>query len=180
MGKVIITGTPGSGKTSLLSMLSNIKVVSLGTEMLESTIGKMDRDRLRSELTNVQIKEIRRKALLEIDKIPGDIIIDTHTSIKSGNKYIAGFSEEDMPLLHDVMAIIYIDALASDILLRRAQDKTRKREVEAAEEIDEQKSVNISLATTFAQQLGVPLYIIINRQNRLEDASIKVEAAMKE
>lgn len=174
--KIIVTGTPGSGKTTILSMMHGIRVVSLGTELQKSI--NVERDMMRSVMPNTKIKELREKVLREIDAIKDDIIIDTHTSIKSGSRYIAGFTKQDTAHLHNVSGIIYIDADADDILMRRATDKTRTRDKETKQEIKEQRGVNISLATFYMQELGVPLYIIKNKQSAVETAKREVESAV--
>ena len=175
--KIIMTGTPGSGKSTILSLLNGIRVVSLGTELQKRF--DVDRDKIRSTMPNTKVKELRESALKEIDSIKEDIIIDTHTSIKSGNRYIAGFTKEDTAALHDVKAIIYIDANADDIIVRRDVDKSRVLDHETKQEIKEQRGVNISLATFYMQELGVPLYIIKNKQDNIQGAKAEVEEALK-
>jgi adenylate kinase len=182
MSKVIITGTPGSGKTTILSKLSKeFRIVSIGTEMMKRLSKRLEsRDDIRRNLSHTEIKAMRKIVLEDISKINENIIIESHTSIKNGKKYELGFFPEDFPMLMDVTAIIYIDASPNDILLRRINDKTRSREAESADEITEQRSVNLSLAAFYAQALGTPLYIIINRQDMVDTARKEVEQAIKE
>ncbi|MCL5427952.1 MAG: AAA family ATPase [Candidatus Marsarchaeota archaeon] len=175
--KIIVTGTPGSGKTAILSLLKGINIISLGTELQRKS--GVERDKIRSTMSYKDAKAFRKNVLREIDSIKEDIIIDTHTSIKSGDRYIAGFTKEDTASLHDVKGIVYIDATADDILARRAADKSRRRNNETKQEIKEQRGVNISLATFYMQELGVPLYIIKNKQGKIEDAKEDVEKAIK-
>ncbi len=178
--KIIVTGTPGSGKTTILSKLSRFTVVSLGTEIQNLTKQQVERDRIRSSLSNVNIKSLRAMALREIDARKEDLIIDTHTAIKAGNRYIAGLTAKDMKELHDVKAIIYVDATADDILLRRSMDKSRSRDLDTKQEIKEQRSINMSLATFYMQELEVPLYIIKNKQGKVESAAKEVQAAISD
>lgn len=179
MGKIIITGTPGCGKTTIISKLKNIRVFNMGTEMLKHTNKKIGRDNIRA-LKKDEIVEMRKTVFDDINDIKGHVIIDTHTSVRRGNRYIAGLSKEDLAMLKDVRAIIYLDASAVEILLRRIRDTTRKREDETADEIDEQRDVNISLATYYAQELGAALYIIQNKRNMVEEATKEVQQAIRE
>ena len=179
MGKIIITGTPGCGKTTIISNLKNIRVFNMGTEMMKHTDKKIGRDNIRA-LSKDDIAELRATVFDDINNIKENMIIDTHTSVKRGNRYIAGFSKGDLSMLKDVKAIIYLDASAVEILLRRIHDTTRKREDETADEIDEQRDVNISLATYYAQELGAALYIIQNKRNMIGEATKEVEQAIEE
>ncbi len=182
MPKLIITGTPGSGKSTIISKLSgNFKIINIGTEMMKYITNKsILRDEIRSKLEYNEIALAREKVFDEINKTKGPVIIDTHTSIKSGKKFIPGFSSTDLLSLKNTKAIIYIDAFAVDILLRRIGDRTRSREDETAEEIEEHRTVNISLATYYSVQLGVPLYIIKNKQDRLDECRRDVEKAISD
>ncbi|MGC8479683.1 MAG: AAA family ATPase [Candidatus Micrarchaeia archaeon] len=182
MAKVIITGTPGCGKSTIISKLQNeYKIFNIGTEMMKYIKDKsINRDELRSKLEYSEVLKSREKVFNELASIKTNTIIDTHTSVKVGKRYIPGFSKVDLSMLKDVRSIIYLDALAVDILLRRVGDKTRKREDETAEEIEEHRTVNLGLASYYAVNLGVPLYIIRNRQDRLEEARTDVKNALEE
>ncbi|MEM0200999.1 MAG: AAA family ATPase [Candidatus Micrarchaeaceae archaeon] len=181
MAKVIITGTPGSGKSTIISKIKKYKIFNIGTEILKRVPDKsISRDELRNKLKYHEVLKIRKTVFDELEKVKGNAIIDTHTSVKSGNKYIPGFSKSDLSVMKDVKAIIYIDALAVDILLRRIGDKTRNREDETAEEIEEHRSVNLGLASYYAVYLGVPLYIIKNKQDRLDEIRKEIEKVLKD
>jgi adenylate kinase len=181
MAKVIITGTPGSGKSTITSKLKEYKIYNIGTEMLKHISDKsISRDELRSKVKYHEILKVRKAVFDDLEKLKGNIIIDTHTSVKTGKRYIPGFSKADLSVLKDVKAIIYIDALAVDILLRRIGDRTRQREDETAEEIEEHRSVNMGLASYYAVYLGVPLYIIKNKQDRLDEIKKEIENVLSE
>src|SRR5579863_7388916 len=127
MGKIIVTGTPGSGKSTILSKIKvKAKLILLSDEFLKYTTEKGigDRDKIRY-MSYSDISSIRREIIKRFNTMPGDILIDTHATVKRGTKYIPGFSTDDLGAFKDVKALIYIDAHASDIMLRRAMDKTR-------------------------------------------------------
>jgi adenylate kinase len=171
MAKIIVTGTPGSGKSTVLAKLSGIEIVTFSSELLKllAERGITDRDQVRRVPYPVTV-EIRRKAIEKLNSMNGDMLIDTHASVKKGIRYIPGFSTADLGVMEDVKGIIYIDAHANDILLRRILDKTRKRDADSEEEIKEQRRINAALVASYALYLDVPMYIIMNRQDMIEKA----------
>ncbi|HUB92775.1 MAG TPA: AAA family ATPase [Candidatus Saccharimonadales bacterium] len=182
MAKLIVTGTPGSGKTTVLSKIKNVRIISLSEEMLKlsSQKGVNDRDKLRYMSYSDTAK--MRKEVIEnvINKIDEDALIDTHLTVKKKARYMPGFSQSDLDSFKGLCGIIYIDAHANDILFRRLADKTRTREDEPEEEIHEQRRLNTAIAAYYSAYLNVPLYIIKNRQNQPDLAAKEAEEAIKE
>ncbi len=172
MNKIIIVmGTPGAGKTSILNTLTDTyKVISMGTEVLKlaSKMGITDRDDLTERLDPNALKKIRESVLRHINKEPGSIIIDTHATLKKGTMYLPGFSVTELKALRGLKALVYIDAAADEILIRRLKDKTRDRDVESMEEINQHRDFNISLIAGLIATLNIPFYIIENHQATLD------------
>lgn len=182
MTKIVVTGTPGSGKSTILSKVTSIKIVSLADEMLKlaGEKGVTHRDKLRY-MSYTDIADERKKVIEQVfNKMKEDAIIDTHITVKKGTRYVPGFTTADLNIFKGVGAFIYIDAHANDIMFRRLTDKTRRREDEPEEEIHEQRRLNMSLAAYYSAHLNVPLYIIKNRQNQIDNAVKDLEAAIKE
>ncbi|MDE1824725.1 MAG: AAA family ATPase, partial [Candidatus Micrarchaeota archaeon] len=143
---IIFTGTPGSGKSTVLSHLQakGVKVVNMGTEMQAVLAEKgqtLDRDKLRL-LSNEDTLKARMKVIKRIIDSKTDSIIETHASIKQGSRYIPGFSMDELKSIR-VTGIIYIDAKSEDILKRRTGDTSRYRaDLGVTEaEIDEHRTV---------------------------------------
>lgn len=182
MGKIVITGTPGSGKTTIISLLKGIKIVNLADEMLKlMSAQNLNHDKIRYVSDYNQIAALRGQILKDLSSATENMMIDTHTSVKRGTKYIPGFSTTDLDILKkDIKAILYLDAEAGDIMLRRIKDKTRDRESETVADIKEQRSVNISLASFYSSYLNTPLFIIKNKQNEVNSAKDEVERAINE
>ncbi len=174
MNKIaIVTGTPGAGKSTIVEKIAkegNYNVVSIGTEMLKIAENRgltNDRDNIR-KLKSSDINEMRLKVFDTINRMEGNIIIDSHASVKNGNRYIPGFSFQELDALESLTAFVYIDSTAHEILLRRAIDNSRNRDIETMDEIDQQREINLGLISSYASHKNVPIYIIRNEQNKLE------------
>lgn len=175
MARVIIcVGISGVGKTSILTPLAaDYKVVNMGSEMLEvakEEYGLTNRDEIREYHRKNLDKEIklRGKILRRISAMGEDIILDTHVSVKVGNRFTPGFNMDDIKTLEGLKAIIYIDASTKEILARRRQDLSRARTMEEDEDISNHREINLSLVSTYAAILGIPIYIIENNNGKLE------------
>ncbi len=174
---VILTGTPGAGKTSILKIVKarskGYKVVGVGVEMLkianERSNKLADRDAIRN-LSSEEIAKLRAKACERINKMTGNIVLDTHASVKKGDRYVMGFFVDELLRFKNLKALIYIDSKSHDIVLRRARDHSREREIESVEELEQQKEINLGLLATYAAHKHCPIYIVRNEQDNLEKA----------
>ena len=171
---VLVAGSPGAGKTSVLAGVTSdkYKKVGMGTLMLEEAarLGyAKDRDYLRFMDVD-KLHELKLAALKRIAKMEGNIIIDTHASVEHNARYVPGITFKDIENLKDLSAIIYIDSFTEDIVARRSGDSTRKREDERLELIDIQRLINVSVLSTCASCLGIPIYVVLNMQDKLNDS----------
>lgn len=183
---ILVTGTAGAGKSTILSKLSEknnnrLKVLNLGTEMLDIAKDKFsitDRDQIRT-LNDKTTIEIRNAIMQKVIDSKEDAIIDTHASVKQGRRYRPGFSIDELQKIR-ISAIIYIDATSEEVLERSLGDHTRKRAYDTIAEIDEWRSVNISIISTFAVYLNIPIYIIYNQEGKQDEAAEEVDRITKE
>jgi adenylate kinase len=179
---ILVTGTAGAGKSTILSKLGeNIKVINLGTEMMDIAKDKFnitDRDKIRT-LSDKTTIEIRNAIMQKIIDSKEDAIIDTHASVKQGRRYRPGFSIDELQKIR-ISAIIYIDATSEEVLERSLNDHSRKRAYDTLAEIDEWRSVNISIISTFAVYLNIPIYIIYNQEGKQDEAAAEVGRITKE
>ena len=183
---ILVTGTAGAGKSTILAELpklggDKLKVINLGTEMLEIAREKFnmtDRDQLRviDDRTTIAIRNGIMQKIIDSKE---DAIIDTHASVKQGRRYRPGFSIDELQKIR-ISAIIYIDATSEEILQRSLSDHSRKRAYDTITEIDEWRSVNISIISTFAVYLNIPIYIIYNQDGGLDTAVQEVNKIIKE
>lgn len=187
-GIVIVTGTPGAGKTTILEGVAKDKsyrIVSVGTLMFdlaskENFVG--ERDKLRLKSNEKRHSELRDKAFSKIASTKGNVIVDTHVSIEAEGtgRYVPGLPLEALKRIKNLKGFIYVDAHTDRILERRRADKTRKRKEEDSALIDTQRLINISALSYYSSYLNIPLYVIFNRQNMLDWSIEKLKTCLKE
>ncbi len=167
-----VAGSPGAGKTSVLRGIGNYngaKVLNMGSMILELAVKKRlvkNRDEIRY-MKSGNITGLRREVLEKIAKMDGNIIIDTHASVEEGGRYVPGLSMSDLKIIKGLRGFVYIDAFTEDIVRRRKMDRKRKRENERLELIDMQRLMNVSILSSCASYLNVPLYVVLNKQGEL-------------
>ncbi len=169
--KVIITGVPGVGKTTVINeALKKLKEqgieyqsLNFGTFMFEvaqkENIVK-DRDQMRS-LDRATQKKLQQLAGQAIGKFSGNVLIDTHASVKTPKGYLAGLPEW---VLREIMpdVIVLVETDDDQILMRRLTDETRSRDKEGSRSIAEHQQFNRSIAAAYAMLTGCTIKIITN------------------
>jgi adenylate kinase len=187
MKVVVITGTPGVGKsTVLLRALEEIEeeysIINFGDMMLEVALERgvvKDRDEMRRLEPGVQ-KDIQRMAGRKIAESAKkkNIIVDTHCSIKTSKGFLPGLPvwvlEELMP-----SQIIIVEADPSEISGRRTSDATRSRDKEAISEIDEHQLLNKAEAVSCSVFSGATVAIIENHDDGLDEAAKKLAEVLR-
>lgn len=187
-GTVIVTGTPGAGKTTILESIADDKkymLVSVGTLMLALASKEgfaNERDDMRHKSSEKRTVDLRNMVFSKIAEMQGNVIVDTHASVESEGtgRYVPGLPLESLRLIKNLKGLIYIDAHTDRIMERRRADTTRKRREEDPALIDTQRLVNISALSYYSSYLNIPLYVIFNRQNMLEDSVERLKFCLKE
>jgi adenylate kinase len=169
--KVIITGVPGVGKTTVvneaLKKLSlegvEYKSINFGTFMFEVAINEkivQDRDQMRTLDRAVQ-KRLQQRAAQAIAQIQGNVLIDTHASVKTPKGFLPGLPEW---VLREIMpdSIVLVETDDDQILMRRLTDETRSRDKEGSRSIAEHQQFNRSFAAAYAMLTGCTIKIVIN------------------
>jgi adenylate kinase len=178
--KVIITGVPGVGKTTVvneaLKKLSlegvDYKSINFGTFMFEVAMNEkivQDRDQMRTLDRAVQ-KRLQQHAAQAIAQIQGNVLIDTHTSVKTPKGYLSGLPEW---VLREIMpdSIVLVETDDDQILMRRLTDETRSRDKEGSRSIAEHQQFNRSFAAAYAMLTGCTVRIVINADFLLDRAA---------
>ncbi len=178
--KVIITGVPGVGKTTVINeALKKLKEqgieyqsLNFGTFMFEvaqkENIVK-DRDQMRS-LDRATQKQLQQRAGQALGKFTGNVLIDTHASVKTPKGYLAGLPEW---VLREIMPdiIVLVETDDDQILMRRLTDDTRSRDKEGSRSIAEHQQFNRSIAAAYAMMTGCTIRIVTNADFLLDRAA---------
>ena len=178
---VILAGIPGAGKTTVITKAlkeKDMKFVTYGTVMFEiaKKMGVKARDEIR-KLPAEKQREIQKKAAEEISRM-GDVIVDTHCTIKTKKGYLPGLPYEVLKKLNPKL-IILVEASEDEIIERREKDKDiRDRDVEGIEEIKEHQLMNKIAAMTYAALTGATVKIVKNNDGMLEIAAHEVARAL--
>ena len=168
--KAIVVGVPGTGKTSVAKGLERHgwTLVSFGSVMFDvakDKYGLTHRDEMRTKIPTEDYKHIQTEAAGRIGTMTGNIVIDTHCSVKKPEGYYPGLPLEILNKLNPD-AFILVEADPSDIRKRREKDAAiRKR----PEDPEEHQSVNRYYAAAYSVLSGAPISFIDNKQGKLEE-----------
>lgn len=182
---VFVCGSPGAGKSTLVNRLAknkNYKVLNAGNLIMEHAIKKghvKNRDELRF-LSNKETSALRAEILVEISKINGNVILDSHATVQQNGRYLPGITAHDVKNLKNLVGIVYVDSITKDILKRRVDDKTRRRENEIPDLIDVQRLINISIISAYSTDFNIPLYVVFNQQGKLATSLRQITSHMKD
>ena len=173
MGAIIVTGIPGVGKTTVMETAAKqrkLPVVVYGTVMFEVARRRKlvkSRDEMR-KLAPAMQKEIQRDAAVAIAAM-GDVIVDTHCSIKTPAGYLPGLPAWVLEALQP-SALVLVEADAAEILRRRQADATRNRDADTLEAIVEHQEVNRRFAAACATLTGATIHTVYNHDDQVEAA----------
>jgi adenylate kinase len=186
--KVIITGVPGVGKTTVVNKaLKTLK--EMGVEYTSINFGSFmfdvarsddivqDRDQMRTLDRGVQ-KRLQQRAGQAIAQVTGNVLIDTHASVKTPKGYLAGLPEW---VLREIMPdiIVLVETDNDQILMRRLTDETRSRDKEGYNSIAEHQQFNRSIAAAYAMMTGCTIRIITNPDFLLERSSAELVEVLR-
>ncbi len=173
MGAIIVTGIPGVGKTTVMEAAADkahAKIVVYGTMMFEvaSQKGLVEhRDDMRRLPPDVQ-KEVQMAAAEKMAAM-GDIIVDTHCTIKTPKGYLPGLPAWVLEKLKP-STIVLVEADAAEIKGRRESDASRNRDADSLESIEEHQETNRRFAAAYATLTGATVHTVYNHDGKVEDA----------
>ena len=182
MTVIVVTGIPGVGKTSVMKKAAegmNIEFVTFGTIMEEiaKEMGLVkDRDEMR-KLTLDQQKNLQIKSAEKVAKM-GNVILDTHCTIKTPKGYMPGLPEWVVKRINPT-AIVVVEADPEEIYNRRVNDPSRKRDPDTKNKIAEHQQINRAAAMAYAALTGATVKIVFNHDNKLDDAVKQASPVLK-
>ncbi|UCF50026.1 MAG: adenylate kinase [Thermoplasmatales archaeon] len=173
MGLIVVTGIPGVGKTTVMKKAAegmDIEFVTFGTVMsdmaMETGLVK-DRDEMR-KLTLEQQKNLQIKSAERIASM-GNIILDTHCTVKTPKGYMPGLPEWVIKRINPT-AIVVVEADPEEIYNRRANDPSRNRDPDTVEQIAEHQMMNRAAAMAYSALSGATVKIVFNHDNAIDSA----------
>lgn len=199
--KIVLLAVPGAGKSSTIQMVQkeipNVKKIVYGDYMFEvarKKHGIEDRDDMKKKLSIEDQTKLQEEAAEEIARVPGNIIVDTHGSIKTPLGYWPGLPTNIITRLRPD-AIVLLDFNPEAIVKRREKDlKIKKPEVtsagtireprparyvESTEEVELQQQLNRSFAVAAANQIGCPIKVVNLRYKEKEEFDHAKKAAQE-
>jgi adenylate kinase len=185
MQAVIVIGIPGAGKSTIIDRITDAdkySFVNIGDMMISigTKKGRLNnRDQMRYQ-SNEERTELIKEVFKEIATMKGNVIIDTHASIGAHGRYMPGLPADVLSIIKDsVKALVCIDAPTENIIIRRERDTTRRREAETVEEIEMQKMINMAALSAISQSYNIPLFVLINEENRQDESVRKFKECIK-
>lgn len=189
---VIVTGVPGSGKTTVCSCVEKlaksagveVNVISYGTVMmrlLEKRGKGMERDQMRKDDLSTQRKLQREVADTIVDmmtRLSGLTIVDTHMSIKTPAGYLPGLPSHNLSVLKPDMLIL-VEAEPREISRRRVKDGARKRDAALEETVREELLFSRLMAGASAVLAGAPVKIVTNAEGKQKEAAKEILEALE-
>lgn len=182
MGVIVVTGIPGVGKTTVMKQAAegiDIKFVTFGSVMIDiaKEMGLVkDRDEMR-KLTLEQQKDLQIRSAEKVASI-GDVILDTHCTVKTPKGYMPGLPEWVLKKLKPT-AIVVVEADPDEIFNRRAKDAARNRDPDSEEEIAEHQQINRAAAMSYATLTGATVKIVFNHDDAIDEAVKQAEPVVK-
>ncbi len=157
----------------------DIEFVTFGTVMIDiaKEMGLVkDRDDMR-KLTLEQQKDLQIRSAEKVASM-GNVILDTHCTVKTPKGYMPGLPEWVLKKLKPT-AIVVVEADPDEIYNRRAKDTTRNRDPDSEEEIAEHQQINRSAAMSYATLTGATVKIVFNHDNAIDKAVKQAELVVK-
>jgi len=180
--KIILTGIPGVGKTTILNELQKLAeekrikltVLNYGTvmnELFEKYGRKIERDEIRRQRISVQKKIQDRAAQILARNIRNPItIIDTHMFVRTKTGLWSGLPESVLSRLKPSL-IVLVEAPPEEIAKRRRSDVTRMRDDLTMEEVRFDLEWSRATASACAVSTGAPVKIISNEAGKQREAA---------
>jgi len=181
--KIIMTGIPGVGKTTLLSKIveiikshdKSVNVLSFGTLMFD--IAKENGLKARDDLRKLPLKEQQNLQKIVAEKIAAltdeIVIIDTHAFINSSEGYYPGLPEHVLKIIKPTN-FVSVSAKPEEIYNRRMKDDTRNRDKITLITIKKELEYQTGMISACAVITGSPVRHILNDEGKVDEAVDKI------
>jgi len=157
--KIVIVAVPGAGKTTVMrrvkELLPDVQIVNYGDVMFKiarKRYGIKDRDEMRKKIPIERYRKLQIDAAHEIGQLKGNVLIDTHLTIKMHGGFYPGLpADVIVEMKPDV--IFLMEFLPEDVLERRLKDlkgSRTGRDIERPEDIELQQQMNRYFAVAAA------------------------------
>lgn len=177
MGAIIVTGIPGVGKTTVMEAAArerDLRIAVYGTVMFEEARARglvTDRDEMRRLPPETQ-KEVQRAAGQAIAAM-GDVIVDTHCSIKTPTGFLPGLPAWVLEALQP-STIVLVEADPAEIHGRRTSDATRVRDADSLAAIAAHQDWNRRFAAACATLTGATVHTVMNHDSKVDEAIAQI------
>lgn len=171
--RVIVTGVPGVGKTSVMEGVAKaaaMQIVNYGSVMFEEAKAHKlvtNRDEMRKLPAETQ-RHVQAVAGEKIGAM-SDAIIDTHCLIRTPEGYLPGIPMTVLTMIAPHVVVL-VEAPPAMIFARRSKDASRTRDPDPVESIAEHQQMNRAAATAMAVISGATVKIVQNLDGDLESA----------
>jgi adenylate kinase len=177
---VVVVGIAGVGKSTVVEKarlaLEGAKTMVFGTSMFEAAKRLRwvkHRDEMRALPVEKQ-KRLQKVAAKEISLGKGNVIfVDTHLFIRTPEGFWPGLPFDVIRTLKPTHLML-VEARPSEILSRRANDKTRYRDVITMDEVESELVLARTLLSTASLISGAPMLIVRNEEGKVDEAAQKI------
>lgn len=168
--KVIVSGVPGAGKSSICekikSLTKRVESVNFGDLVYELSLEKYPkkisiRESTR-ELPRDDYLEIQKAVAKRIAELDNHVVIDTHLSLKTSRGFYPGLPKEVLEIIRPDIIVI-LEPTPAEIYRRRMKDMredVRNRDREEKDEIAFHMTVNRLFGVAYSASTGCYLEII--------------------
>ena len=180
MERIIVTGIPGVGKSTVLSKAleglessgKRYDLVNFG-DLMESIARELYDIEIRDDIRKLPVSDQRKIQKVSAQKIAenkGNVIVDTHCTIKTKKGFLPGLPEDILKVIMP-SAIVLIETDPGEIHSRRIGDKTRVRDADPESDIILHQELNRSAAMSYCALTNATLSIIRNEKGSIETAA---------
>ncbi len=177
---MIIVGISGVGKTTIVDKVKKIlhnkgissKYIVFGSVMMEEAnkIGVKDRDDMRKLPVNSQ-RKLQVAASTQISKMNTEVLlVDTHLFIKTNDGFLPGIPYDVATALSPTHIFLVI-AQPDEIIKRRLNDKTRRRDTVTENEVLEELEIAKNMLSCLAVITGAAIMHIQNTEGKADKAA---------